>query len=257
MDRFAVYDEHGRPLALEDLPSVRLLAGEPRRRAAARAQRRARDPRGALAAAQVLGAARRGRRDPAGRQRDRERHGGQARRARAAAARATPARRSPPRWTPSGSSARSCGVLVPALADWAALELPDERGEPRPRGARPATDAGGRRRRRAARSRCCAGAEALGTLTLAHARAVRGASARRPRARGGDRPPRRRGGLNARSHTRRTAIARALQHGLLPPELPDVPGWSAAGPVPAGRRVQRGRRRLLRRLRRPARAGWS
>jgi serine phosphatase RsbU (regulator of sigma subunit) len=34
--------------------------------------------------------------------------------------------------------------------------------------------------------------------------------------------------LHARSYTRRTAIARALQHGLLPPELPDVPGWSAA-----------------------------
>jgi len=28
--------------------------------------------------------------------------------------------------------------------------------------------------------------------------------------------------------SRRTAIAQALQHGLLPPELPDVPGWSAA-----------------------------
>ena len=29
MDRFAVYDEQGRPLRLEDLPSARLLAGEP------------------------------------------------------------------------------------------------------------------------------------------------------------------------------------------------------------------------------------
>ena len=34
--------------------------------------------------------------------------------------------------------------------------------------------------------------------------------------------------LNARMLRGRTAIARALQHGLLPPELPDVPGWSAA-----------------------------
>jgi serine phosphatase RsbU (regulator of sigma subunit) len=34
--------------------------------------------------------------------------------------------------------------------------------------------------------------------------------------------------LNARLYARRTAIAQALQHGLLPPELPEVPGWSAA-----------------------------
>ena len=34
--------------------------------------------------------------------------------------------------------------------------------------------------------------------------------------------------LNARMYARRTAIAQALQHGLLPPELPEVPGWSAA-----------------------------
>ena len=29
MDRFAVYDEDGEPIALEDLPSARLLRGEP------------------------------------------------------------------------------------------------------------------------------------------------------------------------------------------------------------------------------------
>jgi len=34
--------------------------------------------------------------------------------------------------------------------------------------------------------------------------------------------------LNARLYSRRTAIAQALQHGLLPPRLPEVPGWSAA-----------------------------
>jgi serine phosphatase RsbU (regulator of sigma subunit) len=34
--------------------------------------------------------------------------------------------------------------------------------------------------------------------------------------------------LNSRLYSRRTEIARALQHGLMPPELPDVPGWSAA-----------------------------
>jgi sigma-B regulation protein RsbU (phosphoserine phosphatase) len=34
--------------------------------------------------------------------------------------------------------------------------------------------------------------------------------------------------LNARMYARRTAIAEALQHGLLPPALPEIPGWSAA-----------------------------
>jgi PAS domain S-box-containing protein len=34
--------------------------------------------------------------------------------------------------------------------------------------------------------------------------------------------------LNARMYARRTAIAQALQHGLLPPELPEVPGWAGA-----------------------------
>ena len=107
MDRFAVYDEHGRPLRLARPAERPALAGEPRRRAAARAQRRAGDRRGALAAAQVLGAARRRRRRPADRQRHRGRHGGQARRARASGCSPTPARRSPPPWTTSGSSGRS------------------------------------------------------------------------------------------------------------------------------------------------------
>ena len=49
MDRFAVYDEDGSPLELADLPSARMLAGERERRPAARAQRRARHRRGALA----------------------------------------------------------------------------------------------------------------------------------------------------------------------------------------------------------------
>ena len=41
--------------------------------------------------------------------------------------------------------------------------------------------------------------------------------------------------LNARMYERRTAIAQALQHGLLPPALPDVPGWPAAvSYLPAG-----------------------
>jgi PAS domain S-box-containing protein len=34
--------------------------------------------------------------------------------------------------------------------------------------------------------------------------------------------------LNARLYTRRTEIAQALQNGLLPPDLPDVPGWASA-----------------------------
>jgi hypothetical protein len=41
--------------------------------------------------------------------------------------------------------------------------------------------------------------------------------------------------LNTRSYVRRTAIMHALQHGLLPPALPDVPGWPAAVTyLPAG-----------------------
>ena len=41
--------------------------------------------------------------------------------------------------------------------------------------------------------------------------------------------------LNTRSFVRRTAIMQALQHGLLPPALPEVPGWPAAVTyLPAG-----------------------
>ena len=72
------------------------------------------------------------------------------------------------------------------------------------------------------------GAEALGALTLAHAEPWRRfGRVERELAE----EIARRAGIavaNARSHSSRTAIARALQHGLLPPELPEVPGWSGA-----------------------------
>ena len=248
MDRFAVYDEHGRPLGLEDLPSERLLAGEPDPgpllvRNVVRATG---EERWLLHRCSALRDA--GRRDPARRQRDRGRHRGQARRARRSGCSRRPARRSPPRWTRPSSSARSCACSSPRSPPRAAVELPDERGVPR-RVTAAGDGGGGSPRRTPLRIPLRAGAEALGTLTL-RARASRGGSFD-ARARGGDRPPRRRRGLQRAQPRRRTAIARALQHGLLPPELPEVPGWSDRRALPAGRRVQRGRRRLLRRLRGP------
>ena len=174
-------------------------------------------------------------------------------------------------------------VLVPALADWAVLDLPDERGVVQPVAiadtepgraalvrrlrerypvtlAEPATMPAALREGRAelwaevtdavlasyARDDeelamlreigfgsmiivpLIAGAEAIGSLTLVNSDPLRrfDENERDLAAEIG-----RRAGVavsNARSYTRRTAIARALQHGLLPPELPDVPGWSAA-----------------------------
>ena len=217
-----------RPLALEDLPSERLLAGEPRPRAAAGAQRRARDRRGALAAAPLLGAAR----------------------------------------ATTGSVLRVVNVIEDVTevkrAEWAqrllaeasealASSMDPARAARRARRRRscPALAAARRRRaaRRARRPRrrvAAAGVAAppaaseLRRAAAAPAPRRSGRSALAPPSRGGrfERRERelaeeigRRAGVavhNARSHSRRTAIARALQHGLLPPELPEVPGWSAA-----------------------------
>lgn len=47
---------------------------------------------------------------------------------------------------------------------------------------------------------------------------------------------------NARLYTERSRVAATLQHSLLPPELPMIPGVLARQPLPAGRRGQRGRR---------------
>ena len=186
----------------------------------------------------------------------------QARRARPAAARATPARRSRRRWT----RATRCRSCVEAIVPGFARVRRRRRARARPHRRRIALAV--RRRRDAVAPRRREVAEVLrdGTSQLrpevghvrglrvddpraaarrrradrrAHARQLRSAPALprgRPRARRGARPPRRRGGAQRPHRTRgATAIARALQHGLLPPELPEVPGWPAAvSYLPAG-----------------------
>ncbi len=58
---------------------------------------------------------------------------------------------------------------------------------------------------------------------------------------------------NARLYEAEHRIASTLQHSLLPASLPRVPGAIVAAPVPAGQQRGRGRRRLVRRDRRPGR----
>ncbi len=73
-----------------------------------------------------------------------------------------------------------------------------------------------------------AGGETLGLLSFANADTARGfgddevALATELGRRAGSAV------LNARLYSRRTAIAQALGHGLMPPRLPEVPGWSTA-----------------------------
>ena len=73
-----------------------------------------------------------------------------------------------------------------------------------------------------------AGSETLGAITLATGDPHRGFGAAELEL--GIELGRRTGTavLNARMYARRTAIADALQHGLLPPALPEIPGWAAA-----------------------------
>jgi PAS domain S-box-containing protein len=224
MDRFAVFDAHGRPIALSDLPSRRLLSGEPEPppllvRNVVRATG---EERWLLHRCSAL--------------RDAD---GAVVRLVNVIENVTEVKRA--EWTQrllaEASAALSSSmdpaeqldalvrVLVPALAQRAVVELPDERGEPErvAEAGEAIEEPGGE-----LRVPLPAGAEALGTLTLVRGAPWRafGAAERELAAEIG-----RRAGVavsNARSHTRRTAIARALQHGLLPPELPEVPGWSAA-----------------------------
>ena len=225
MDRYAVFDEHGRPLALEDLPSQRLLAGEP-------------DPAPLLVRNVVRATgAERWLLHRCSALRDGD---GAIVRVISVIEDVTEVKRA--EWSqrlladasealassmdPGEQLDALAKVLVPALAAAAAAELPDPRGEPRrvaAAGEVAALEGGS-----ALRIPLRAGAEALGTLTLAHAEPWRrfGPLERELADEIG-----RRAGVavhNARSHSSRTAIARALQHGLLPPELPEVPGWSAA-----------------------------
>jgi PAS domain S-box-containing protein len=225
MGRYSVFDEHGRPLAFRDLPSQRLLAGEPdppplivRNVVRATGEERwllhrcsaLRDEGGAiLRIVNVIENVTEVKRA----------EWGQRLLAEASEALAS-----------SMDPAEQLGALVrtlaPVLAAGAAVELPDERGEPHLVAA--AGDEAAAAGERALRIPLRVGAEAIGTLALAHAEPWRelGGTERELAEEIG-----RRAGVavyNARSHSRRTAIARALQHGLLPPELPEVPGWSAA-----------------------------
>ncbi len=223
MELYSVFDEHGRPLALADLPSERLLAGEAdpapllvRNIVKATGTERwllhrcsaLREPDGALLRVvnviEDLTEVKR------------------AESAQRLLAEASEALASS--MDPAEQLDALVRRLVPVLAAGAVVELPDERGELHVVAAagEPAGGDG------ALRIPLRVGAEAIGTLALAHAEPWRGFG-------GGERELAeeigRRAGVavyNARSHSRRTAIARALQHGLLPPELPDVPGWSAA-----------------------------
>jgi PAS domain S-box-containing protein len=223
MDRYSVFDEHGRPLVLADLPSERLLAGEPdpppllvRNIVRATGAERwllhrcsaLRDSDGALLrVVNVIEDLTEVKRAES------------AQRLLADASEALASSMDPGEQL--GALART---LVPALAAGAVVELPDERGELRVVAAAGSPAAGDG----ALRIPLRVGAEAIGTLVLAHAEPWRGfvgAEGELAEEIG------RRAGVavyNARSHSRRTAIARALQHGLLPPELPEVPGWSAA-----------------------------
>jgi len=222
MDRFAVYDEAGHPVGLADLPSQRLLAGEP-------------DP-GPLLVRNVIRATGEERwllhRCSALRDSD-----GAILRVVSVIENVTEVKRAERSQRLLAESSEALAgsmdhveqlgalvrVLVPALAAAAAVDLPDERGIPR------RVTAAGEEASLASgdvlRIPLWAGAEELGTLTLARAEPWRRLDAELAEEIG------RRAGVavyNARSHAGRTAIARALQRGLLPPELPEVPGWSTA-----------------------------
>jgi PAS domain S-box-containing protein len=225
MGRYAVFDEHGRPLALGDLPSERLRAGE-------------RDP-GPLLVRNVIRATGEERwllqRCTALRDEDgavlrvvnvienvtevKRAEFGQRLLADASAALASS-------MDPAQQLDALVKVLVPALAGAAAVALPDPRGH-----ARRVAVAGPESalaREDGLRVPLRAGPEALGTLTLAYVEPWR-RFGRVERELAGEIG--RRAGVavhNARSHTSRTEIARALQHGLLPPELPELPGWTSA-----------------------------
>ena len=225
MDRYGVFDEHGRPLALSDLPSERLRAGEP-------------DPPPLLVRNVVRATgAERWLLHRCSALRDQD---GALLRVLSVIEDVTEVKRA--EWgqrlladvsealassmEPGEQLEALATVLVPGLAGAAAVDLPDHRGDPQrvtAAGDEAALEGDG-----ALRIPLRAGAEALGTLTLAHPEPWRrfGRHERELAVEIG-----RRASValhNARSHSSSTAIARALQHGLLPPELPEVPGWSAA-----------------------------
>ena len=233
MDRFAVYDEDGDPIALEDLPSARLLRGEPHAepllvRTVLRATGEERwlvhkcsalpGPDGELHRVinviEDVTTVKRAER-------------GQRLLARASEALAAS-------MDPGDALQDLVETLVPGFAGWAAIDLP-ERGRVARAAAAGREPAGELPDGAAIAVPVRAGAQALGTLHVV-------TPDPHPRYGPDDRALAeelgRRAGvalLNARIYERRSAIAQALQHGLLPPALPDVPGWPAAvSYLPAG-----------------------
>jgi hypothetical protein len=226
MARFAVYDEEGGELALEDLPGARLLRGE--RDAAPllvrNVVRATGEERWLLQKVSAL-------RDPDGRLLNvvnviedvttvKRAERGQRLLSRASEALAASL-------DPDGALQELVETLVPGFARWAAVDVPGPDGDERVAVAGAGGEADGAR----IAVPLLAGGETLGVLTVV-----------RPALRETDRELAeeigRRAGvalLNARMYERRTEIARILQHGLLPPALPVVPGWPAAvAYLPAG-----------------------
>ena len=235
MARFAVYDEDGAVLALEDLPGSRLLRGELDAapllvRNVVRATGEERWLRQKVSAL----------RDPAGRLLNvvnviedvtMVKRAERAQRLLAGASEAMAAS-----LDPSDALQELVEALVPGFAQWAAVDLPGSDGVDRVAVAR---EGSGEQEEPARGSEIVvpllAGGDTLGVLTLVNPDPLR-------RFGDGDRELAeelgRRAGvalLNARVYERRAEIARILQHGLLPPALPDVPGWPAAAAyLPAG-----------------------
>ena len=223
MDRFAVYDDEGRPITLADLPGARMQAGE--------------DPVAPMLVRNIVKATGAERwllnkvsplRGPDGELRriinviedvtDVKR----AERAQRLLAQASEGLASS--LDPVDALQRLVEMLVPRFAESASVHMPGRRGRvERVAAAGPEIDSGP-----VLRVPLRAGAETIGTLRLAHADPLRRftdedrALAEELGHRAGVAV------LNARAYSRRTAIAQALQHGLLPPELPELPGWATA-----------------------------
>ena len=223
MDRFAVYDDEGRPITLADLPGARMQAGE--------------DPVEPMLVRNIVKATGAERwllnkvsalRGPDGELRriinviedvtDVKR----AERTQRLLAQASEGLASS--LDPVDALQRLVDMLVPRFAESASVHMPGRRGRvERVAAAGPEIDSGP-----VLRVPLQAGAETIGTLRLAHGDPLRRftdedrALAEELGHRAGVAV------LNARAYSRRTAIAQALQHGLLPPELPEVPGWSTA-----------------------------
>ena len=247
MDRFAVFDEHGAPVALEDLPASRIMAGAPeaepmlvRNIVKATGEERwllnkvstLRDPNGALL--RVVNVI------------EDVTEVKQAERAQRLLAQSSEALASSLDY--AETLQRVADVAVPALADWVGVDMQTRVGRIEqvavahtgPEQTAPRRALYEKRLEAVLREGHAehdgslmivplqAGSESLGAMTFVNSHSQRPFGAEEQAL---ARELGRRAGvavLNARSYRRRTEIAQALQHGLLPPELPDVPGWSCA-----------------------------